>query len=62
MKMVYRERMNRLYKDSAIIWIGMTGFSAYNLSRFTALTGSGRVLAGIGLTFGAFNTMGSLMR
>ena len=60
MRVVHRERMKRLYKDSSIIWIGMTGFSAYNLSRISALTGQGRVLAGLGLAFGGLNTIGSL--
>ena len=46
-------------KKSAPIWIGLTAFSAYNVSRMGVLSVSGRVGAISGLAFGSIMTVAS---
>ena len=46
-------------KLMAPMWVGMTGISAYNLTRMGVLSNSGRVGAIGGLAFGAIMTINS---
>ena len=45
---------------SAMVWIPLTGVSAYNLSRFTVLTPQGKGLSALGLLAGVVGSMTAL--
>ena len=55
-----RERINRVKGSMLPLWMFLTGFSAYNLSRFTALTGPGKAAAGFGFLAGLVTSFKSL--
>ena len=49
-------------RNSLPLFLGITAFSGYNLSRMGVLSASGRVGAGIGFVTGAALTVSSLMQ
>ena len=49
-----------MWSASSLVWIPLTGISAYNLSRFTVLTPQGKGLAALGLAAGAAGIIKSL--
>ena len=54
------EKARRQLRASAPVWLGMTAFSAYNVSRMGVLSASGRIGALSGLVVGSCLTIASL--
>ena len=54
------ERARRFTQNSAPIWLGMTAFSGYNVTRMGVLSASGRVGAITGLAIGSLMTFAAL--
>ena len=58
---VKADEARRSLRMTSPVWIGMTGVSAYNMTRMGVLSNSGRMGAIAGLTVGAFMTLTTLI-
>lgn len=54
------EKARKATRNSAPIWLGMTAFSGYNMTRMGVLSASGRIGAITGLAIGSFMTFSAL--
>lgn len=59
-KLVYHDMARRRMRKALPIWLGMTAFGGYNLTRMGVLSASGRVGALAGVVIGSTMTLTAL--